>query len=149
LKQYPKGTFAELAKIRIVSLVSPVIPNTAKQDISPVPSSRAITVEKDFELTFWKAIQSSDTIASYESYLKIYPKGSFALLANLKIEELKKPKPKTRQTKPTTKKTAPRTTQLKSSRGGRGRCKYGDMNACSRGCKRGKEKACIRLRQGY
>jgi hypothetical protein len=149
LKQYPKGTFAELAKIRIVSLVSPVIPNTAKQDISPVPSSRAITVEKDFELTYWKAIQSNDTIASYESYLKIYPKGSFALLANLKIEELKKPKPKTRQMKPTTKKTAPRTTQLKSSRGGRGRCKYGDMNACSRGCKRGKEKACIRLRQGY
>ena len=132
LKKYPKGTFAALAKIRIDTLNNPAKPESVNRELSPVPPPGNDTIDKDFELTFWKTIQNSNSVAAYESYLKKYPKGSFTTLANLKIQELKKPKPKPRKT---TKKT---TTLKKEPPRGVGALRYGervlvDDGSCPRG----------------
>lgn len=125
LKQYPEGTFAALAKIRIDTLNQPQKSVATTRELSPVPAPVEKGRDKDIELTFWKTIQDSDSKAAYESYLKKYPKGSFASLARLKIEELGKPKPKAAPTPPPAKaapKPAPRPTRQTRTGSGRDHC---------------------------
>lgn len=40
------------------------------------------------ELTFWEAAKESNTSQSYKAYLKKYPDGNFALLAEIKLQEI-------------------------------------------------------------
>jgi len=44
---------------------------------------------EQFELAFWESIKDSDHISDYEPYLKAYPKGRFAALAEARIARLR------------------------------------------------------------
>ncbi|MBM3608865.1 MAG: hypothetical protein FJX29_10520, partial [Alphaproteobacteria bacterium] len=40
------------------------------------------------EITFWTSIQNSKNAAEYEAYLQVFPNGTFAPLARLRIQQL-------------------------------------------------------------
>lgn len=44
----------------------------------------------DKEAMFWQSVQNSENVDLYEAYLSQYPTGTFAILAKVKIAELKK-----------------------------------------------------------
>jgi formylglycine-generating enzyme required for sulfatase activity len=44
---------------------------------------------EQFELAFWESIKDSDHVSDYEAYLKAYPKGRFAALAEARIARLR------------------------------------------------------------
>jgi formylglycine-generating enzyme required for sulfatase activity len=52
---------------------------------------------EQYELTFWQSIKDSNHISDYEAYLKAYPNGRFAGLAQARIERLRAAAPKTQQ----------------------------------------------------
>jgi len=54
---------------------------------------------EQFELAFWNSVKDSTHAADYEAYLKAYPKGRFAALAQARIARLGAP-PGTPQTSP-------------------------------------------------
>ena len=46
------------------------------------------------EITFWNSVKDSANPRALEAYLKRYPRGVFATLAQIRIEELRKPAPR-------------------------------------------------------
>jgi adenylate cyclase len=76
LVQYPDGSFAALADTRRKAL--------RETKAAPVPETAADATE----LTFWDSVKDSDNPAMYAAYLEKYPHGSFATLAQARIEEL-------------------------------------------------------------
>ncbi len=74
LDQYPNGAFRALAEAQLERLAAPEPPR-----------------EEDhaMELAFWNTIAGSDNPAMFAAYLKQYPKGGFAGLAEIRIAELK------------------------------------------------------------
>jgi formylglycine-generating enzyme required for sulfatase activity len=46
---------------------------------------------EQFELAFWNSIKDSTHVSDYEAYLKAYPKGRFAALAQARITRLRAP----------------------------------------------------------
>lgn len=46
-------------------------------------------VDPQIELAFWNSIKDSKSAAYFKSYLKRYPEGQFAEIANLRIQEIK------------------------------------------------------------
>ncbi len=46
--------------------------------------------ERAMELELWKAVKDSDDSSSFEAYVKQYPEGTFAEVARLRIEQLRK-----------------------------------------------------------
>jgi hypothetical protein len=74
LDQYPNGAFHALAEAQLRRLAAPEPPR-----------------EEDhaMELAFWNTIAESDNPAMFEAYLKQYPTGGFAGLAEIRIAELK------------------------------------------------------------
>jgi adenylate cyclase len=77
LEQYPEGSFAALAEARRHALL----------DAKATPAPEA-TEAHTTELTFWDSVKDSDNPAMYAAYLEKYPEGSFATLAEVRIEEL-------------------------------------------------------------
>ena len=77
LVQYPDGSFAALADTRRRALM--------EAKATPVPENPAAD---ETELTFWDSVKNSDNPAMYTAYLEKYPHGSFASLAQARIEEL-------------------------------------------------------------
>lgn len=69
----------------------------------PSPSSSHLPqITQDsasLELAFWESIKNSQRAEAFEEYLKKFPNGTFAGLAKIKMEELRKP-PTTTQTAP-------------------------------------------------
>ena len=70
--------------------------NAVAQDDAPrihlvgvVPKNSA----EQFELAFWESIKDSNQIGDYEAYLKAYPKGRFAPLAQARIARLRAAQP--------------------------------------------------------
>jgi formylglycine-generating enzyme required for sulfatase activity len=70
--------------------------NVAAQDNAPrihlvgvVPKNSA----EQFELAFWESIKDSNQVGDYEAYLKAYPKGRFAPLAQARIARLRAAQP--------------------------------------------------------
>lgn len=49
---------------------------------------------EQFELAFWESVKDSNHVGDYEAYLKAYPKGRFASLAQARIERLRSAAPK-------------------------------------------------------
>jgi hypothetical protein len=47
--------------------------------------------KSDAETEFWKAAREINLAAAYEQYLQKYPNGEYALLARLKVEQLRQP----------------------------------------------------------
>lgn len=111
LRQFPEGIFAGLAKLNsqktIVAPSAPAPPREAtktkkhqikKEIISAVPvttqnAPKAIEKMHDSghqEELFWRSIDQSKNIAEYEEFLRQFPEGTFAGLANIKIASLKK-----------------------------------------------------------
>ena len=67
--------------------------NTAGQPRpGAAPQLRGATSET--ELAFWEAVEKSDSIAAYRSYLKRWPAGSFADIARIRIADIGKKKEK-------------------------------------------------------
>jgi formylglycine-generating enzyme required for sulfatase activity len=70
--------------------------NAVAQDDAPrihlvgvVPKNSA----EQFELAFWESIKDSNQVGDYEAYLKAYPKGRFAPLAQARIARLRAAQP--------------------------------------------------------
>ncbi len=77
LEKYPDGQFAALAKNKIT--------NRGSSKPLENPASGA---ESSTELTFWDSIKNSTNIDDFNAYLKHYPNGTFAQLANNRINAL-------------------------------------------------------------
>jgi uncharacterized caspase-like protein len=75
LTQYPQGTFAALARLRIDEL--------NKQQAEPQKPSVA-----QAELLFWDQIKDANSVAMLSAYLEQYPQGAFAALARAKVQLL-------------------------------------------------------------
>ena len=86
LEQYPTGAFAALAEARrqaLLELDSPAEPAAEGSDLVAV------------ELAFWETVKDSDNPAMFEAYLERYPEGAFALLAKVRLADLR-PSPATK-----------------------------------------------------
>jgi formylglycine-generating enzyme required for sulfatase activity len=57
--------------------------------VGVVPKNSA----EQFELAFWESIKDSSQVGDYEAYLKAYPKGRFAALAQARIARLRAAQP--------------------------------------------------------
>jgi adenylate cyclase len=77
LVQYPDGSFAALADTR----------RRALMEAKAAPAAENAAADTT-ELTFWDSVKDSENPAMYAAYLEKYPNGSFASLAQARIEEL-------------------------------------------------------------
>ena len=75
LEKYPEGAFAALATARRQALLI--------QEATP-----AISETDEIELAFWDTVKNSDNPAMYTAYLERYPAGSFASLAQVRLQEI-------------------------------------------------------------
>jgi hypothetical protein len=73
LKQYPKGKYTALARSRLEKIQAETKAEAGKQ-----------------EKQIWTEAQQTKSIEGYESYLSDYPKGRFAILAQVRVTKLKK-----------------------------------------------------------
>jgi uncharacterized caspase-like protein len=80
LTKYPEGQFADLAKNRVKSL-----DGAAKATNPPPTSSGSDTTT---EVAFWDFIKTSSNVEDFQAYLKKYPNGAFAELANIRVRAL-------------------------------------------------------------
>ncbi|TYC50425.1 caspase [Rhodobacterales bacterium] len=72
-----------------VSATGPVQPD---DNVASSAGSAASTIAWEREKLIWDAAKSSDTVADYESYLAVYPEGTFADFAKNGIKRLEKNK---------------------------------------------------------
>jgi adenylate cyclase len=75
LEQYPKGSFAALAQVRLEAIFKNGAGIRDPQD-------------REVELAFWESVRESDNPELIQAYLEKYPKGEFSLLAEIRIGEL-------------------------------------------------------------
>ncbi len=77
------GEFLFVPKGSTAVLVTPVV--------TPGEGPAGVRVdERAMELELWKAVKDSDDATSFEAYVKQYPEGTFAEVARLRIEQLRK-----------------------------------------------------------
>jgi adenylate cyclase len=82
LERYPGGTFAALAESRQQALLqAPSGPAAEAAAADPEVST--------VELTFWETVKDSANPEMYSAYLERYPEGAFAVLAKVRLEELR------------------------------------------------------------
>jgi outer membrane protein assembly factor BamD (BamD/ComL family) len=74
LYNYPNGTYASLARLRISQLGG----NTTQS--SPVVSA--------VEEQYWNNVKNSQRPQDFQDYLNTYPSGQYALIARLRINQL-------------------------------------------------------------
>ncbi len=82
LESYPDGSFTALALSRIEGL------NDAPQSDETEPKEADQT-----ELAFWNSVEDSKDAVDYEAYIERYPDGSFAALAQTRIDSLNNASP--------------------------------------------------------
>ena len=75
LEQYPEGSFAALARVRLEAISKDAVGMRDPKD-------------REVELAFWEFVRESDNPASIKAYLQKYPKGEFSPLAEIRIGEL-------------------------------------------------------------
>jgi uncharacterized caspase-like protein len=80
LAKYPKGQFAELARNKIKGFEVAAKP----ADAAPTSSGS----DSATEVAFWDYIKNSDKAEDFQAYLKKYPNGAFAELANNRVKTL-------------------------------------------------------------
>jgi formylglycine-generating enzyme required for sulfatase activity len=77
----------------VCGLMAPVFATAAGQHALAADIKLAGVVPKNsaeqFELAFWESIKDSNHASDYEAYLKSYPKGRFAALAQARIARLR------------------------------------------------------------
>jgi len=79
LDRYPSGSFVALARARLQALAEHFPP--AEPDLAPQADA--------VELAFWDSVKSSDNPSMLEAYLVQFARGSFALLAKARLDELR------------------------------------------------------------
>ena len=79
LSRYPEGQFAALAKVKIKNL------EVATKPAEPEPTSRN---SGGTEIAFWDSVKNSTNPEDFQAYLKKYPNGDFAELANNRLRAL-------------------------------------------------------------
>ena len=79
LARYPEGQFAALAKIKIKNL------EVISKPAEPEPTSRNSGAA---EIAFWDSVKNSTNLEDFRAYLKKYPNGEFAELANNRLRAL-------------------------------------------------------------
>ena len=57
------------------------------------PPAQPAAAAPSGEVEFWRSVRDSDNAALFEAYLSRYPNGEFAVIARVKLDELKKRKP--------------------------------------------------------
>jgi hypothetical protein len=66
-------------------------PNCASLPSQPIPATRtALSPEAQLELEFWRPVARWNDVGLYESYLRLYPSGTFSDIANAKIKAFRK-----------------------------------------------------------
>jgi len=115
LERYPEGTFASLARARLDALAEMAAKRAAEPPSKaasappapprkPAESAAGRPVDKpverqaavdarppakpDQESLFWESVRSSDNPAELKAYLERYPQGTFAPLANARLESI-------------------------------------------------------------
>ena len=76
LDQYPEGSFAPLARVRLKAI---------SEDAAAMRDPK----DREIELAFWESVRSSDNAPLIQAYLEKYPEGEFTALARIRIDELK------------------------------------------------------------
>jgi formylglycine-generating enzyme required for sulfatase activity len=84
LQDYPKGTYASLAKSRISALKK-----SAAQAQEP-PAKKVDEVSANKERELWNSVKDGGNAEDLSAYLESYPKGAFAPLARRRMAALKK-----------------------------------------------------------
>jgi adenylate cyclase len=75
LEQYPEGSFATLARVRLEAIREDAVSMRDPHD-------------REIELSFWESVRESDNPALIQAYLQKYPNGEFSALAQIRIDEL-------------------------------------------------------------
>ena len=75
LEQYPLGSFAALARVRLEAI---------KEDAVGMRDPH----DREIELSFWESVRESDNPTLIQAYLEKYPNGEFSALAQIRIGEL-------------------------------------------------------------
>lgn len=77
----------------VFALARPSLPPAAgaatPAPLAPAAPAATPAAPADREVVFWQSIQASTNAATFEEYLRQFPKGQFAGLARIKLEELK------------------------------------------------------------
>jgi adenylate cyclase len=74
LEQYPEGSFAALARVRLEAISKDAVGMRDPQD-------------REVELSFWESVRESDNPALIRAYLEKYPNGEFRALAEIRLGE--------------------------------------------------------------
>ncbi|MBI3795222.1 MAG: hypothetical protein HY280_10935 [Nitrospinae bacterium] len=88
LDDYPKGTFAKLAKSRMATLKKPKEQATKLPPLPPKETAGGDSSNK--EVAVWNSVKESTNPEDIEVYLQAYPKGVFVQMARRRIEAIKK-----------------------------------------------------------
>ena len=91
LAQFPSGIFAPIARIKLdgirateTAAVAVEKPEPAAEVAQPLAGFDA----RSMELSFWESVKDSQDVASIQSYIDQYPKGTFAALARRRLDVL-------------------------------------------------------------
>ena len=91
LAQFPSGIFAPIARIKLdgirateTAAVAVEKPEPAAEVAQPLAGFDA----RSMELSFWESVKDSQDVASIQSYIDQYPKGTFATLARRRLDVL-------------------------------------------------------------
>ena len=82
LKQFPNGIFAGLAQAKVDEL-------KARAGNQPTTAEQQAAAKSEADAAAWSGIKDSDNPALFEAYLKQFPEGTFAGLAQARLDELK------------------------------------------------------------
>jgi len=87
LEMYPKGSFARIAELNVKALEK--LGETERRVKELEIAQKAGQEEAlGLEELYWGTIRESDIVADFESYLRAFPAGAFADLAQARIEAL-------------------------------------------------------------
>ncbi|HEY1147066.1 MAG TPA: formylglycine-generating enzyme family protein [Pseudoduganella sp.] len=81
----------KLLVVCVLALPALALPAQAQNNTSDIKLAGVVPKNsaEQFELAFWESIKDSTHISDYEAYLKAYPKGRFAALAEARIARLR------------------------------------------------------------
>ena len=86
LELFPRGTFVRLARNRLAALSAVASDPPAVERSRPVPNNPPVVEQQ--ETLFWQSIAESDVAADFQAYLELFPRSTFARLAQNRLAAL-------------------------------------------------------------